>query len=57
MNKDGRYLATVYVSLAMSYSDVKNFDQAVELYLVEMKVRDGDMREVFYSSWSEHKVE
>ena len=46
MNKDGRYLATVYVSLAMSYSDVKNFDQAVELYLVEMKVRDGDMREV-----------
>lgn len=50
LNLEGEPLADIYVSLALSYSDAKRYEEAIEFYEHELKTGCRKPQEVWLSS-------
>ena len=46
LSLSGKGLATIYTSIACTYSDLQNYPKALEFYYRELETRHGDLKEV-----------
>jgi len=43
---NGKALAPIYISIAITFSDCKDYEQALKYYEKEMELRTGELKEV-----------